>query len=432
MPETMILGGGIAGLAAAYGARLKDRPAVVYEARKRAGGLLDNIEINGFCFDTAVHLSFATESEVREVFDKAAYLTHAPVSINWDGGYWLKHPAQTNMHPLPSEEKVELIAGLYTAESGEINSYRDWLVQQYGTAIAERWPLKYTRKYWTVDADRLGTAWVGQRMRKADIKEVLRGAFETETPNQYYVKEMRYPEKGGYKAFIQDLIASADIHYDRKAVSIDTQKRSVRFQDGTEETYGKLVSTMPLPQLVSIMKDVPDDIADAARSLYATQMDLISVGFNTPDAAPALWFYIYDEDILAARAYSPNRKSPQNVPEGCSALQFEIYWSRERPRNVSVEEMIENTRQAILKMGLAKPEDILFLHHTHAPYANVVFDLGMEARRDSVKAWVESQGIYLAGRFGEWDYLWSNQSMMSGLNAYNRAWPTIAVEARSA
>jgi protoporphyrinogen oxidase len=71
-------------------------------------------------------------------------------------------------------------------------------------------------------------------------------------------------------------------------------------------------------------------------------------------------------------------------------------------------------------------------HHTHAPYANVVFVLGMEERRDSVKGWVEAQDIYLAGRFGEWDYLWSNQSMMSGLNAYNRAWPTIAVEARSA
>ena len=38
----------------------------------------------------------------------------------------------------------------------------------------------------------------------------------------------------------------------------------------------------------------------------------------------------------------------------------------------------------------------------------------MEERRNTVREWVESQGIALAGRFGEWDYLWSNQAFMSG------------------
>jgi protoporphyrinogen oxidase len=61
------------------------------------------------------------------------------------------------------------------------------------------------------------------------------------------------------------------------------------------------------------------------------------------------------------------------------------------------------------------------VHHHHLPYGNVVFDLGMEARRDRVRAWLESQGIQVAGRFGEWDYLWSNQSLMSGLRAAERA-----------
>lgn len=422
MSETVIIGAGIAGLAAAYQARLEARSAEIYESRDRAGGLLDNILIDGFCFDTAVHLSFASEPAVRKVFDETPYITHIPVSLNWDSGYWLKHPAQTNMHPLPTEEKVSLIKGLIDAKSGDIHNYQDWLVQQYGTEIAQRWPLKYTKKYWTVDAVQLGTAWVGQRMRKADIGEVLTGAFEAETPNQYYVKEMRYPEKGGYKAFIQKLIDEASIQYRHKAVSVDFAGKQVTFSNGAEVSYDRLISTMPLPELISIAKDVPEDIKQAAASLYATEIDLISVGFKTPNASPALWFYIYDEDILASRAYSPDRKSPANVPEGCSALQFEIYWSREKPRNLSIDEIKQNTLHAIVKMGLARREDIMFMHHTYVPYANVVFDLQMEERRDVVKAWVEAQGVALAGRFGEWEYLWSNQSMMSGLNAYKKAW----------
>ena len=72
-------------------------------------------------------------------------------------------------------------------------------------------------------------------------------------------------------------------------------------------------------------------------------------------------------------------------------------------------------------MGLAAADDILFIDHRRLPYGNVVFDLGMEARRNRVRAWVESQKVEVAGRFGEWDYLWSNQSMLSGMRAAERA-----------
>jgi protoporphyrinogen oxidase len=421
MVETVILGAGIAGLGAAHAARIAGRKADIYEARHRAGGLLDNIVIDGFCFDTAVHLSFASEVEVRAVFDQTPYFTHAPLSLNWDQSTWLKHPAQTNMYPLSTEEKVELIAGLVELEPGGIANYHDWLVQQYGIPIAEKWPLIYTEKYWTIPAAKMGIDWVGQRMRKADLREVLTGALSEETPNQYYVKEMRYPKQGGYRAFIEPLIEEASVVYDRKAVSIDLEARKVTFEIGEPVEFEHLISTIPLPELIESIQDVPEDVRIAARSLFATQIDLISVGFNKPKISPALWFYIYDRDIWASRAYSPDWKSPNNVPEGCSALQFEIYWSREKPRSHSVEEIKKNTLEGLKKMGLASEEDILFMHHSYVPYANVVFDIGMEARRDLVRDWVRSRGVALAGRFGEWEYLWSNQSMMSGMNAYRQA-----------
>jgi dTDP-4-dehydrorhamnose reductase len=420
----VILGAGVAGLGAAHGLRRRGEASIIYEARERAGGLLDNFTIESergaFRFDTAVHLSFASEPEVREVFDRTPYLTHKPESLCYDAGYWLKHPVQNNLYALSAQEKVELIAGLAAAPEGEIANYRDWLVQQYGGPIAERWPLRYTEKYWTLPAERLGTAWVGQRMRRADIREVLQGAFEAETPNQYYVKEMRYPAKGGYRAFIEPLIEDAEIVYGAEAVEVDAAARTVRFADGRSTRYERLVSTLPLPRLAEMMRAPEAVLADAA-TLFASTVDLISIGFGKPKASPALWFYIYDEDILAARGYSPDWKSPDNVPDGCSSIQFEIYGSRERPTTGDVEALKRNTVEGVLRMGLASAEDILFVEHHHLPYGNVVFDLGMEARRGRVRAWVESQGVQTAGRFGEWDYLWSNQSMMSGMRAAEAA-----------
>lgn len=412
-----ILGAGIAGLAAAKAARDNGQPATVFEARSRAGGLLDNFTIDGFRFDTAVHLSFANEPEVREVFDRTPYITHKPEALNWDRGHWLKHPAQTNMFPLPWQDKVGLIAGLAENEAGEIHNYRDWLIQQYGMPIAERWPLAYTEKYWTVPAEKLGTDWVGARMRRADLREVLQGALTPDTPNLYYVKEMRYPERGGYRAFIQPLIDEADVRTDCEVRHIDTAQRRIAFADGAAVTYDRLVSTIPLPVLIACIADVPPDIRDDAASLFATELDLVSVGLNRPDVPPALWFYIYDRDIAAARAYSPSWKSPDNAPAGCSSLQFEIYSSRHAPQIQSPEQLKQGVVDALATMGLAQADDIVVLHHCRTPFANVVFDLGMEERRDRVRAWLTSKDIHTAGRFGEWGYLWSNQAMMSGLKA---------------
>ncbi len=417
MSGNVVLGAGIAGLAAAYRARQLGAEMTLYEAAERAGGLLDSFEVDGWRFDNGVHLSFATEPEVREVFDRTPYVEHDAVSLNWDRGRWLRHPVQNNMFPLPAEEKTALITGLVERPELDVRTYRDWLLYQYGGPIAERWPLVYTRKYWTVEAEELGIDWIGNRMRRADIREVLFGAMSSEPTNTYYISRMRYPVRGGYRGFIEPLLEGADLRPGHRAVSLDWRRRRIGFANGTEIGYERLVSTIPLPVLAGVMTDVPVDVQEAARTLFATRVDLISIGLSRPSAAPSLWFYIYDPEILAARVYSPSCKSAANAPEGHSSLQFEIYSSVRAPLTATVEEMQQNCLTALETMGLARRDEVVLLHHKTLPYGNVVFDTGMEARRDLVADWVRGCGIALAGRFGEWNYLWSNQSFMSGRKA---------------
>lgn len=414
--DTIILGAGIAGLGAAMKARELGRNAVIFEARSGAGGLLDNFSINGFRFDHAVHLSFATEEKVRHIFDQTSYHTHPAESFCFDQDRWLKHPIQNNLAPLYAADKVELIKSfLSRPEVIGGDDYESWLRHQYGDGIAQRYPIRYTEKYWATPAKNLSTTWIGNRMRRAEFDEILFGAFSTETPNTYYTKEMRYPKVGGYKAFIQPLIDAADIRMNHRAVAIDTTKKIVTFGNGVQVVYQTLVSTLPLPVIVALIRAVPPPVEEAANTLKATSIDLISIGFNKP-LVRDLWFYIYDKDILASRAYSPSVKSPENAPVGCSSLQFEIYSRGEKSR-FNPEELKNNTLLALKKMKIADEEDVLFVDHRFLQFGNVIFDQGMEKNRKIVLDWLEKSGVASCGRFGEWDYLWSNQSLLSGYGA---------------
>ena len=417
MKKIVVLGAGITGVSVGYHAKQKDYNCQIFESKDAYGGLCGNFTISGFRFDYAVHLSFTKNEYVRSIFDKTDYYTHQPEAYNYSKGYWLKHPLQNNLHPLSVEEKIAIIKGFMnrSMQNAEKN-YKEWLINQYGNYFAEKYPIIYTKKYWTIDAEELSTSWIGNRMYKPSIDEILFGAMTDETPNTYYAKEMRYPKQGGYLTFIEGMAKKCNINLKKKATYIHPREKYVEFQDGSKTYYDKLVSTIPLPELIKIIDNVPCGIERAVNDLVATSIALVSVGFKRIDIPKNLWFYIYDEDIKVSRVYSPSLKSPNNVPEGSSSLQFEIYYSKYKSLDMNKEQLIEHVIWSIEKMKLANKSDIQVVDCRCIPYANVIFNHGMIAKREYVKQYLESIGIYIAGRFGEWDYLWSDQSLLSGKN----------------
>ncbi len=414
--DIAILGGGIAGLGAALRARELNRSAVIFEARPSAGGLLDCFERDGFRFDHAVHLSFTKDARVRAIFDQTPCITHSAEALCYENGRWLKHPVQNNLFPLEPEQKVKLIQSfLERPDFNNIESYADWLINQYGHEIAQRYPMRYTRKYWGVDAKSLSTNWIGSRMRRAEISEILYGSFSQQTPNDYYTGVMRYPRNGGYKAFIAPLISASRIFLNHRVVRIDSARRILHFSNGTQAFYNQLVSTLPLPEMPALLGDAPRSAHEAASQLKATAIDLISIAFDRV-VTDKLWFYIYDEDILAARAHSPSVKTPNNAPTRCSSLQFEIYSLNELPpRDPDV--LIANTRASLRRLGIPSEASVLFIDHRRVKYGNVVFLRGMEDQREIVLDLLRERSILSCGRFGAWDYFWSDESLLSGYHS---------------
>jgi hypothetical protein len=50
-------------------------------------------------------------------------------------------------------------------------------------------------------------------------------------------------------------------------------------------------------------------------------------------------------------------------------------------------------------------------------YANVVFDHRRKSAVTTIRRWAAKRDIVLAGRYGLWEYLWSDDAVLSGYAA---------------
>jgi protoporphyrinogen oxidase len=414
----IILGAGVAGISAAYHLGLNGKKSIVFEKENTWGGLVDNFELNGFRFDKAIHLSFTKNKYVQEILEKSSnFYLYTPKISNYCDGTWIKHPVQNNLYSLKLMEKIKILKGFIRrrkCEGHNIRNYEEWLKYHYGDYFTKKFPMRYTRKYWRVEAKELTIDWIGSRMYKSTIKEVLNGCIHKVTPYTYYGGEMRYPKKGGYKSFFEDMAKKCNIKYNKEVFSVDPIKKNIYFKDGTLKKYKVLISSLPLPELIKMIQGVPEDIRTSAEKLSWTSIALVSLGFNKPNIPKNMWFYIYDEDFLPSRVYSPSLKSADNVPPGCSSLQFEIYFTKHEENKKTKEELIKHVVNKFKKMHLFKEEDIIIKDCRIIEYGNVIFDHNLNENRKTVQRYLDTLGIHYIGRFGKWDYLWSDQSLLTG------------------
>jgi protoporphyrinogen oxidase len=414
--EVIILGAGISGLSAAYHLKVdNDVKSLVLEKRSSHGGLLDNFIIDGFTFDNFVHLSFTKDGYVKKLFSESTeFLLHNPQPYNYFRGRWIKHPVQNNLHALPIMMRLRIIVGFFLRRRNkELKNYEDFLHASYGKYFSSWFPVQYTRKYWLSEPRDLGVDWVGPRMYRPALKEVLQGAFNANTKDVYYSGEMRYPIQGGFKSFLSKMVENLEINYNSNVIKIDPYNKFLTLEGGMTYHYERLISSIPLPEYLNLIVDIPDEIKTALKNLKWTSAAIISMGFNRPDVAKHLWFYIYDEEIMASRIHSPSLKSKNNAPLGCSSLQSEIYFSY-KDDSIDKDKLMNEEINRYIQHGFFDREDLLFSDIKIQKYANVVFDHEIYNNRKIVRGFLKDFGIETIGRFGEWDYFWSDQSLLSG------------------
>ncbi|MEZ4456873.1 MAG: FAD-dependent oxidoreductase [Gemmatimonadales bacterium] len=379
----------------------------------------------GWVFDEGPHISFTSEQRLADLLaanvDQQFESFSATVNNYWKG-YWIKHPAQCNLHGLPTDLVTRVLLDFVTASQQPerpVANYEEWLRASYGNAFAETFPMEYTVKYHTTTAANLDTSWIGPRLYRPSLAEVFRGALEPATPNVHYVTKFRYPSHGGFVSYLEPFRRMADVRLGHGVQRIDRKGKVVHFSTGASAKYRALISSVPLPELIPLIDDCPADVREAAARLACSEVVVVCLGIDRPDFLDAHWSYFYDRDVFYTRLSTPHLQSPHNVPPGCGSLQAECYYSSKyRPLDRRPEDCIDPVIADLRRTGVLREDDrILFRHALHIKYANVMFDLETARSVATVQGWLEDVGIHYCGRYGDWAYIWTDQAFFSGERA---------------
>ncbi|MBI3475588.1 MAG: NAD(P)-binding protein [Acidobacteria bacterium] len=429
-PKVVVLGSGMAGYGAAYRLHSAGIAPVMYDKNSYYGGHTASFRYDtGFLFDVGPHISFTKDTRIQEIFAESVGGRFETIQINLNNywrGHWPLHPVQLHLHGMPEDVIVKVITDFVQARQLPEESpknYADWLLASLGKTFAELFPMQYTRKYHTTTAENMSTDWLGPRIYRPSLEEVIRGAISASAPHVHYITHFRYPSDGGFMLYLNKFLPMGNLKLNHEVVSIDPRERQVKFANGAVTEYDALISSVALPDMIRMIQGAPADVVAASKLLACSTCVLVNVGVNRADLSKAHMTYFYDEDICFTRLGFPHMLSAKNAPPGCGSIQAEVYFSdKYKPFSGSPEDWIEPVIRDLRRCGLLREEDkVLSRKAMFLRYANIIFDLDRAAALKTVHGYLDEIGIAYCGRYGDWGYMWTDESFISGENAAEKA-----------
>ena len=421
-----ILGGGLSGLVLA--SRLED--AEVLEAADRPGGLCRSLRFDGFTFDPhGSHILFSRDPKAVAFYEEAlkdnVCRRRRNTKVFYKGRY-VKYPFENGLHDLPIEDNVRCTLGYvqaYVARQTGVapkpTNFKEWLYYRFGAGITETYLLPYNEKIWKTPADSMGTDWVEGRVPDPPLEDIIKSSIGIPTEGYTHQLNFMYPREGGVEALVQGILPHVRRTRTRFCVtSIETRGDGWIVSDGKEvREYDRLVSTIPIPELVRAISDAPAEVRAAADALQHRSLVTVLLGIRKDRLNDYSWVYFpTPEDGWFNRISYPSNFSDRVAPEGTSSALAEItcvegdaVWSS------SDVTLVEHVVERADRHGLFAREDVIASRVVRTKYAYVVFDRHHRENLDTVKAYLDRRGIRLLGRFGQFDYINTDQCILRGL-----------------
>lgn len=414
-PTLTILGAGLTGLSLAYHYRGKSE---IFEKEAKIGGTASSETYGDFVFDHGPHLSFTKDKYIISLLNSGTRIVEKQARpINHYKGREFPHPALFHLKKLDRVSGYNILTDLIEqykkSENTQASNYEEWCIRTQGKYFAENFTRAYTKKFWRTDPAELSVDWVKDRIPNPSIKEAVAGTFGMEENTGYYIDKYRYPVSGGFGSFShfwQSHKKDITIHLNSRVTLIDPSEKIIRFSLDKTNRYSSLVSTLPLPRLISMIKGVPSRINNLSRELKHSSLHYLNVVINGKTKRKFPWIYFYDSDIPASRLIAYNNIGNKMAPSNFSSVQIEIpYTDKYDSKNTDI------AIDSLKNLGYIDENNIQKIWEFDLKFGYPIHDLKRVEILEEIFAYLDEIGIITAGRYGRWEHLWSHQVINQGM-----------------
>ncbi len=434
----VIIGAGATGLGAAF--RLYEKGHLnwsIYERCDRIGGLASSFtDKEGFTWDLGRHVissQYPYFNRFVHLLLRDRLLERAQQARVYLLDKWVPYPFQNNIHHLPPPQVLECLLGLYKAQSTPNTStnFSEWVTWLFGPGIANLFLLPYNSKIWGDQIDTLDRGWVTEKIGTASFERILRNiVLNMDDIGSGSCSTYQYPSSGGIGGLFQAIVPliRKNLVLSAPLSSIDTESRTLHFENGAENTYDTMISTIPIDRLVSLIRPKRHTLIQSARMLHYRSIQTVGVGLEKPavDTCGG-WAYFPESDLPFYRVTSLPHISPAMVPEGDTA-RYSSFLCEIPCRQKAAEHAGPVTEQAVAgleRCGLIDGKDrqaIVSTWGTTVEYAYPVPSIDRDRALASLHPALARMGIFSRGRFGSWRYEIGDMdhSVMMGVEAVDR------------
>ena len=434
MANVVILGAGLTGLSAAYHFEQAGfHDFEIFEKQEAPGGLLRSFHIDGFTFDYTGHLLHINDDYFAAFINTITSIdTFLHVTRNtaiYSHGAFTDYPFQMNLYGLPNEVIYDCIEGYINRQSRLKNpkNFHEWVLKYFGKGIGDHFFFPYNSKILAYNLRRVLPSWTGRFVPQTNIKAVLQGAFEKkETKNIGYNSQFFYPKKGGIQHLINSLAQAtkATPNLNAKVVEIDVKNKTITFENGQVTTFNTIISTMPLNELLKMIKGSSHrHYQDAAEKLLCNSVINFNLGFKKQSLSDKHWIYYPETKYPFYRLGFWHNINPLSVKKNHTAIYGEVSYLGKNMSRPKQKNLLERAVATALEHLNIHEQEVVMRKDLYLTYAYVIYDAWREKNLSKLLKTLAADGIISTGRYGGWKYSSMQEAVLDGKKACDQLLP---------